>query len=108
MMCTLSAVITRNFSFPGYNEILSGIADPRIDSNDKKANPNVTVLEWLHAKPEFRGKVAAFGCWDVFPYILNRDRAGFPVWAGWEIVDQPGLLCGSPSDAREARASGTT
>ncbi len=79
----------RNFSFPGYNEILSGRADPRIDTNDKKPNPNITVLEWLHARSDFQGKVAAFGCWDVFPYILNRDRAGFPVGAGWEIVDQP-------------------
>ncbi|MCI0540146.1 MAG: hypothetical protein L0Z50_33485 [Verrucomicrobiales bacterium] len=79
----------RNFSFPGYNEILSGRADPRIDTNDKKPNPNITVLEWLHARSDFQGKVATFGCWDVFPYILNRDRAGFPVGAGWEIVDQP-------------------
>src|SRR5262245_29401239 len=30
------------FSYPGYNEMLSGAADPRIDSNDKKPNPNVT------------------------------------------------------------------
>src|SRR6266571_479179 len=27
---------TRKFSYPGYNEILTGSADPRIDSNDKK------------------------------------------------------------------------
>ena len=24
------------FSYPGYNEMLTGAADPRIDSNDKK------------------------------------------------------------------------
>ena len=30
---------------------LSGRADPPIDSNDKKPNPNVTVLEWLNRKP---------------------------------------------------------
>jgi len=35
------------FSYPGYNEILSGFADPRINSNNRVANPNVTVLEWL-------------------------------------------------------------
>ena len=29
------------FSYPGYNEILSGFPDPRIDSNDRKPNPNV-------------------------------------------------------------------
>jgi hypothetical protein len=72
----------RNFSYPGYNEILCGFADDRIDSNAKIPNRNVTVLEWLHRKPEYRGRIAAFGSWDVFPYILNTERAGFPVIAG--------------------------
>jgi hypothetical protein len=78
------AVLTnkRNFSYPGYSEILCGFADDRIDSNAKVPNPNVTVLEWLHRKPEFAGRVAAFGAWDVFPYILNAERAGFLVSAG--------------------------
>lgn len=67
------------FSYPGYNETLCGFADPAIDSNKKIPNQNVTVFEWLHQKPEFRGKVAAFGGWDVFPFIFNADRCGFPV-----------------------------
>ena len=74
----------KNFSYPGYNETLSGFADDSIDSNDKTPNPNVTVMEWLHQKSAYQGKVAAFAAWDVFPYIFNRDRAGFPVNAGWE------------------------
>src|SRR5437879_1208001 len=37
-----------NFSYPGYNETLSGFPDPRIDSNENRPNPNVTVLEWLN------------------------------------------------------------
>ncbi|MEZ5356365.1 MAG: hypothetical protein R2762_27335 [Bryobacteraceae bacterium] len=74
----------RNFSYPGYNETLTGFADKRIDSNDKKYNANVTVLEWLHAKEAFRGKVAAFGAWDTFPWIINQPRAGFPVNAGYD------------------------
>ena len=73
-----------NFSYPGYNEILSGIADPRIDSNEKRPNPNVTVLEWLNQKPAYHGRVAAFCAWDVFPYILNVQRSDLPVRAGWE------------------------
>lgn len=68
-----------NFSYPGYNEILCGFADPRIDSNDKRPNPNVTVLEWLHSKPEFKGRIAAFTSWDVFPFIINARRSGLPV-----------------------------
>ena len=66
----------KRFSYPGYNELLAGHADDRIDSNDKIPNPNVTVLEWLNRRPAFAGKIAAFGSWDVLPYIVNRDRSG--------------------------------
>jgi type I phosphodiesterase/nucleotide pyrophosphatase len=55
------------FSYPGYSETLCGFADPRVASNDKIPNPNVTVLEW-----------------DVFPFIFNAERAGFPVNAGYD------------------------
>lgn len=76
------------FSYPGYNEILCGFADPKIDSNNKIPNTNVTVLEWLHQKPEFREKVAVFSAWDVMPFIINRERCGFPVMGGWEPVPE--------------------
>lgn len=73
------------FSYPGYNEILTGAADDeRINSNKKINNPNVTVLEHLNGLPRFRGKVAAFGSWDVFPYIINEERSGVPVNGGYE------------------------
>jgi hypothetical protein len=73
-----------NFSYPGYSETLTGFADPRVHSNDNIPNPNVTVFEWLNAKPEFAGKVAAFGAWDVFNGIFNRERCGFLVVAGYD------------------------
>jgi hypothetical protein len=73
-----------NFSYPGYNETLTGVADPRIHSNDNVPNPNVTVFEWLNAKPAFAGKVAAFGAWNVFNGIFNRERCGFVVNAGYD------------------------
>lgn len=74
------------FSYPGYNEILVGYSDPDINSNAKQWNRNQTVLEWLHEKPEFTGSVAAFGSWDVFPYIINERRSGIPVNAGFEAA----------------------
>lgn len=77
-----------NFSYPGYNESFTGAADPRVDSNDKKFNQNVTVFEWLHNKSAFKNKVAAFGAWDTFTYIFNAPRAGFPVNAGYEPFDK--------------------
>ena len=75
------------FSYPGYNEILSGIADDeRIDSNDKIPNPNATILELANNDPRYKGKVAAFGSWDVFPFIVNEERSGVPVNAGFELA----------------------
>lgn len=75
------------FSYPGYNEILSGKADDaRIDSNDKIPNPNMTVLEVANNDARYKGKVAAFGSWDVFPYIVNEERSGVPVNAGFELA----------------------
>jgi hypothetical protein len=71
-----------NFSYPGYGELLSGFPDARIDSNKKIPNENPTVLEWLSKRPGFEGKVAAFCAWDVFPFILNRERSGLPTFAG--------------------------
>ena len=73
------------FSYPGYNEILCGHADDEnINSNKKINNPNVTVLEFLNRLPLYKGKVAAFGSWNVFPFIINEARSGLPVNAGFE------------------------
>jgi hypothetical protein len=75
------------FSYPGYNEILTGFADENITSNDKINNPNETVLEFVNRQPGFQNKVAAFASWDVFPFIINEDRSGVPVNAGFESTD---------------------
>jgi hypothetical protein len=73
------------FSYPGYNEILTGSADDaRIVSNDKIDNPNITLLELANKSANHNGKIAAFGSWDVFPYIINEGRSGVPVNAGFE------------------------
>lgn len=72
------------FSYPGYNEILTGKADDdHINSNDKIYNPNKTILEIANFSKKYRGKVLAFGSWDVFPFILNEKRSEIPVNAGY-------------------------
>jgi Type I phosphodiesterase / nucleotide pyrophosphatase len=76
-------------SYPGYNEILTGNTDMSISSNNKITNPNVTVLEWLNGKEQFRGKVAAFTSWDVFPYILNEERSQIVLNSGYVKMDDP-------------------
>lgn len=79
------------FSYPGYNELLTGKADPNIDSNQAKDNLNVTLLEWLNTQPNYQNKVAAFGSWDVFPAIINRARNQITINAGFESADWPNL-----------------
>lgn len=79
------------FSYPGYSELLCGFPDDaRVNSNDKFNNPNKTVLEFINADNKFKGKVAAYSSWDVFPFIINQDRSGIPVNSGIiEVKAQP-------------------
>lgn len=74
------------FSYPGYSEIMTGYADPAINSNDYKANPHVTVLEFLNQQSKFKGKVAAFGAWEAFDRILNEKRSGIPVASAYDKI----------------------
>jgi hypothetical protein len=73
----------KNFSYPGYSEILTGYGDPRIDSNEKRPNPNTNVFEWINRQKGFSGRVAVLGTWDVFPFIFNCGRSGLPIWPAW-------------------------
>ena len=70
------------FSYPGYNEILTGRPDNTITANEYGPNHNVTVLEWLNRQPAFRGKVSVVGNWDVFADIVNSKRSGVPTNVG--------------------------
>jgi hypothetical protein len=72
------------FSYPGYNEMLSGHPDSRIDSNEFGINPNLTVFEWLNRLPEFQGKVAVYATWSVFADIFNEKRSHLVMQAGWD------------------------
>lgn len=66
-------------SYPGYNEIFTGNVDPALFSNRKIRNRNITFLEYLNKKPFFKGKVASFASWDMFPYIFNQQRSNLYV-----------------------------
>ena len=76
------------FSYPGYNEMLTGHPDPKIDRNEFGPNPNLTVFEWLNRMPEFRGKVAVYGTWTVFKDIFNEKRSGLVMQAGWDLPEK--------------------
>lgn len=86
------------FSYPGYNEILTGRPDPAIRSNEHGPNSNVTFLEWLNRRPDFAGRVEAVASWDAYDDILNTARSGVAVNDGWK--DAPTR---TPAEAAIAR-----
>ena len=72
------------FSYPGYNEMLTGHPDPRIDSNEFGPNPNISVLEWLNTLPDLHGKVSVYATWAIFKDIFNVARSHLPLQVGWD------------------------
>ena len=73
------------FSYPGYNAMLTGHPDARIDSNEFGPNPNISVLEWLNTLPDLHGKVSVFATWAIFKDILNVSRSHLPLQVGWDL-----------------------
>lgn len=72
------------FSYPGYNEMLTGHPDPKINSNEFGPNPNISVLEWLNTQPDLHGKVSVFATWAIFKDIFNVSRSHLPLQVGWD------------------------
>jgi hypothetical protein len=86
---TMNVTNGLNFSYPGYNEMLVGYPDARINSNAVGPNPNVTVFEWINRRAGFRGRVAAVGAWSTFGDIFNAKRSGLHIHASRaEPLDQ--------------------
>ena len=71
-------------SYPGYNEILTGYADLNFIPNTPVLNKNINILESLNSQPAYAGSVVAFTSWNIFPYILNKERNHLPVNSGYE------------------------
>lgn len=74
------------FSYPGYNEIFTGYADTAVNSNNYPPNPNVNLLEYLNSVPKYKGRIAAFGAWDAFERILNKQRSGLTIVNGFDTL----------------------
>ena len=80
-------VNTKNFysvSYPGYNEIFTGVADPFVSSNKKIKNRNISLLEYLNKMPQYAGRVAVYTSWNMFPYILNEERSNLFINSGYQ------------------------
>lgn len=76
------------FSYPGYNEMLTGHPDPRINSNTFGPNPNVSVFEWLNTLPDLHGRVSVYATWATFKDIFNVQRSHLPMQVGWDAPYQ--------------------
>jgi hypothetical protein len=89
--CPAQVANAARISYPGYNELFTGRADPRLRSNQAPPNANLTVLEWLDRRPGRRGQVQAWATWETFFSILNVGRSGLDVRAGWNppFADDP-------------------
>jgi len=75
-------------SYPGYNEILTGHTNLNFNPNLPVLNKSTNILEYLNTCEGYKGKVAAFSSWNVFPYILNEKRSNFSVNSGYEMLDE--------------------
>lgn len=73
------------FSYPGYNEMLTGHPDARINANEFGPNPNVSVFEWLNGLPDLHGRVSVFATWATFKDIFNVQRSHLPLQVGWDL-----------------------
>ncbi len=80
------------FSYPGYNEMVTGHPDARINSNEYGPNPNVSVFEWLNGLPELHGRVSVWATWATFKDIFNVERSHLPLQVGWDLPYRGGKL----------------
>ncbi len=83
------------FSYPGYNEMLTGHPDARINSNEFGPNPNISVFEWLNTLPDLHGRVSVYATWATFNDIFNVRRSHLPLHVGWDLPYQ------SPANPRQ-------
>lgn len=81
------------FSYAGYNEILTGFANPAVIANSKKWNQNENLLEFLNVQPEYNNAVAAFASWNLFDYILNKPKSSIYQNNGYQKIKHDSLTC---------------
>lgn len=71
-------------SYPGYNEMFSGKPDWLFIPNLAVRNPRSNIFQFLNKTAEYKGRVAAFCSWQLFPFILNEKENILQVNAGYE------------------------
>ena len=78
------------WSYPGYNEIITGKADDiNIVNNKAIPNSNVSVFEIANQQNELNGKVMVVGSWMMYPNIFNQERSKILINAGYQQSFNP-------------------
>jgi Type I phosphodiesterase / nucleotide pyrophosphatase len=78
---------THGFSAPGYQEMLTGQAQPDVTSNDRVRYGHETVLEYARRRLGLRQEqVAVFGSWENFREYAASEEDGVFVNAGYDTI----------------------
>ena len=80
-----------HLSYAGYNEIFTGYADRAIINNKPKKDHNSNLLSFLNGLPGYENKVAMFGSWKLFTYILNGTNKKIQLNAGYQAFEDDSL-----------------
>ena len=73
-----------NISYPGYSEMMTGMADEAITSNNPVNNPHRNVLEAANEDPRYKGKVMMYGSWKSTRFAIHNELAGIPASVSYE------------------------
>ena len=73
-----------NISFPGYCEMMTGMVDEAITSNDPVNNPHRNVLEAVNEDPRYKGSVVMYGSWKSTRFAIHNEPAGIPASVSYE------------------------
>ena len=81
---TMQVANTRNFSYPGYSEMMTGMADEAINSNDPVDNPHFNVMEAATKDLRYKGSVMMYGSWISTRFAIHNEKAGIPASVAYE------------------------
>ena len=73
-----------NISYPGYCEMMTGIVDEDITSNDPVANPHRNVLEAANEDLRYKNSVVMYGSWKSTRYAIHNEEAHIPASVSYE------------------------
>ena len=76
------------FSYPGYDEILTGKCDLIPVLNTPTYNNSDNLLGIINdSVPPYKNKVVAIGSWNILEYILNKRKSNFKINSGFSGIN---------------------